>query len=132
MTKRFQKSMSVRLSVCNANKKAYFAFIIDSRIIIRISGERAYHPLQENATPKFLKKMFFKNLGRIFEKLRNACSLIINSRIISCISDERAWHLLQENKVIFSKVYIFQFSTEFLKNYILAHYFCVIGSRRIF
>ena len=50
MTRRFQKSVSpsVPLSVCNANKKAYSSFIIDSRIIIRISDKRAYHPLQEN------------------------------------------------------------------------------------
>ena len=38
----------VRLSVCNANKKAHSSFIIDSRKIIRISDERVWHPLQEN------------------------------------------------------------------------------------
>ena len=35
-------------SVCNANQNAYSSFIIDSRIIIRISDERAWHSLQEN------------------------------------------------------------------------------------
>ena len=60
MTRRFKKSVGpsvrlsvsvclcVRLSVCNTNKKAYSSFIIDSRKINRILGERAYHPLQEN------------------------------------------------------------------------------------
>ena len=52
MTKRFQKSVgpSVRLSVrpfVTRTKKAYSS-IIDSRKIVRISGERAHHPLQEN------------------------------------------------------------------------------------
>ena len=42
---------SIRLSVCpfaTLTKKNYSSFIIDSRKIICISGERAYHPLQEN------------------------------------------------------------------------------------
>ena len=49
MTRRYQKSvgLSVRLSVCNANKKKHSS-IIDSRKIIRISDERVWHPLQEN------------------------------------------------------------------------------------
>ena len=42
-----KKCRSVRLSVSNANKKAYSS-IIDSRKIIRISGERVWHPLQES------------------------------------------------------------------------------------
>ena len=49
-TRRFEKmgvSSSVCLPVCNTNKKTY-SFIIDSRKIIRISGERVWHPLQEN------------------------------------------------------------------------------------
>ena len=42
-----KKCRSVRLSVCNANKKkAHSSFIIDSRKIIRISDERVWHPLQ--------------------------------------------------------------------------------------
>ena len=48
MTRRFQKSVGP--SVCpfvTLTKKAYSS-IIDSRKIIFISGERAYHPLQEN------------------------------------------------------------------------------------
>ena len=57
MTRRFQKSVgpAVRLSVClpvcpfvTLTKKAYSSFIIDSRKIVRISGGRAWHPLQEN------------------------------------------------------------------------------------
>ena len=49
MTRRFQKSvgLSIHLSVCNANKKAYSSFIINCRKIIHIPGERAYNPLQE-------------------------------------------------------------------------------------
>ena len=56
------------MSVYDANKKAYSS-IIDSRKMIRISGERAYHPLQENKEI-FSKKCFFNILERIFEKLR--------------------------------------------------------------
>ena len=52
--------MSVCLSGCNANKKAYFSFIIDSRKIIRVSHERAYHPLQEN------EEVFSKNIFQKF------------------------------------------------------------------
>ena len=50
-----KKCRSVRLSVCNANKKAYYSFIINSRKIIRISAERGYNPLQENGA-MFSKK----------------------------------------------------------------------------
>ena len=69
MTRRFQKSVgpSVRLSVCNANKKAYSSFIIVSRKIIRMSCVRAYHPIQENEET-FSKNIYFsKILERIFE-----------------------------------------------------------------
>ena len=61
MTRRFQKSVDpyICLSVYNANKKAYSS-IIDSRTIIRIYGERGWHPLQENETI-FSEKIFFKN-----------------------------------------------------------------------
>ena len=64
MTTRFLKSVGpyVRPSVCNANKKAYSSFIIDSRKIIRISGERVWHPLQENEAI-FSTKYFSKILG---------------------------------------------------------------------
>ena len=53
MTRRYQKSVSpsVCLSVCpfvTLTKKVYSSFIINSREIICISGERAYNPLQEN------------------------------------------------------------------------------------
>ena len=62
MTRRFQKSVgpSVCQSVCSANKKAYSSFIIDSRIIIRISDERAYQPLQENKA--VFPKIYFSKL----------------------------------------------------------------------
>ena len=74
MTRRFKKSVgpsvrpSVRLSVCpfiTLTKKAYSSFIIDSRKIIRISGERVWHPLHENEAI-FLKKIFFKNIRANF------------------------------------------------------------------
>ena len=60
--RRFQKS--VGSSVCPSVtllKKAYSSFIIDSRKIIRISGERVWHPLQENEVI-FSKKYFSKIL----------------------------------------------------------------------
>ena len=91
------------------HKNSCFSLIINSRIVIRISDERAWHPLQENEMI-FSKKYFSKILDRIFEKIRictkNACSFfIINSRIIIRISDERVWHPLQEKEAIFSKNY---------------------------
>ena len=73
MTRRFQKSvgpfvrpsvcLSVRLSVCNPKKNAYSSFIIDNRKIIRISGEGAYNPLQEN------EAIFSKNFRANFRKI---------------------------------------------------------------
>ena len=65
-----KKCRFVRLSVCPfvTLTKNYF-FIIDSRKIIRISGEKAYYPLQENEAI-FKKYIFLKNLDQIFEKLR--------------------------------------------------------------
>ena len=95
------KCRSVRLFVCNANKKAY-SFIIHSRIIIRISGERVWHSLQENKAIFSKHFHIFKNFRPNFRKTtylrKNACSsFIINSRIIISISDERNWCPLQEN-----------------------------------
>ena len=61
MTRRFQKSVGP--SVCpfvTLLKKAYSSVIIDSRKIIRISGERVWHPLQE------MRRYLLKN---IFQKL---------------------------------------------------------------
>ena len=63
-----------------------------SKIIVRISDERASHLLQENEAI-FLNN-YFKNLGRISDTYvlhDNAyASLIIDSRIIMSILDERA------------------------------------------
>ena len=62
MTRRFQKSVGPSAcSFVTLTKKAYSSFIIDSRKIIRISGERAYHLLQENEAI-FSKKYFSKIL----------------------------------------------------------------------
>ena len=70
MTRRFQKSVGP--SVCNA-KKDYSSFIIDSRKIIRISGERAYRLLQENET---IFEQIFEKLG-ICIKIPASPSLLI-------------------------------------------------------
>ena len=70
MTRRFQKSVGP--SVCpfvTLTKKAYSSFIIDNRKIIRISGERVWHPLQENEAI-FSKKIFFKSFRPNFQKNR--------------------------------------------------------------
>ena len=58
--------LSVCLSVCNA-KKAYSTFIMDSRKIIRISGERAYNPVQENEV--IFNKIVLKNFRLNFRKI---------------------------------------------------------------
>ena len=51
-----------------AQEKACSFFIINSRIIIRISDERVWHPLQEKEA--ILSKNYFSNiLDQIFEKL---------------------------------------------------------------
>ena len=42
-------------------------YIIDSRKIIRISGERAWHPLQENETIFF--NLYFFNFPQNFRKI---------------------------------------------------------------
>ena len=68
MTRRFQKSVGP--SVCpfvTLTKKAH-SFIINSRIVIRISDERVWHPLQEKEAI-FSKNYFPKILDQIFEKL---------------------------------------------------------------
>ena len=91
MTRRFKKSvgpsvclsecLSVRLSVCNANKKKPTPpSLLTVEKIIRISGKRAYNPLQENEAI-FSKKYFSKILQQIFEKLRIAqkCLLLLHS-----------------------------------------------------
>ena len=68
MTRRFQKSVGP--SVCpfvTLTKKAYSS-IIDSKKIIRISGERVWHPLQENKAI-FSKKYFSKILRANFRKI---------------------------------------------------------------
>ena len=59
ITRRFQKSVDP--SVCNANKNAYY--IINSRIIICISDEGTWHPLQEN------EAMFSENKINRFSKI---------------------------------------------------------------
>ena len=64
--RRFQKSVGPSVCLCLSVRpiviitKAYSSFIIDSKKIIRISGERAYHPLQEN------EKIFSKNIFQKF------------------------------------------------------------------
>ena len=52
------------------HKNACFSFIINSRIIIRISNERAWHPLHENEAI-FSKKYIFSIFDGTFEKLRS-------------------------------------------------------------
>ena len=42
--------------------------LLNSRIIIRISGDRVWYPLQENSD--IFKKLFSQLFDRIFEKLR--------------------------------------------------------------
>ena len=60
MTRRFKKSVGPYVCLfVTLTKKADFSFIIYSRIIIRISDERVWHPLQENAAI-FQKNVFQK------------------------------------------------------------------------
>ena len=66
MTRTFQKSVGP--SVCNVNKKAYF-FIINSRIIIRISDARGWHPLQESEAIFSKIYKYFFNFRRNFRKI---------------------------------------------------------------
>ena len=60
-----KKCRAVRPSVCpfvyNAHKNAYSS-IIDSRIIICISDERVYHPLQENGKLSRLRAQVYSVL----------------------------------------------------------------------
>ena len=62
---RFKKSVGP--FVCpfvTLTKKAYFSFILHSRKIIRVSGERAYYPLQENE--EIFSKKYFSNFRANF------------------------------------------------------------------
>ena len=68
MTRRFQKSIGPSVCPFAMLTKKASSSIIDSRKIIRISGERAYHSLQENEAI-FSKNYCSKILDRIFEKL---------------------------------------------------------------
>ena len=66
MTRRFQKSVGP--SVClfvTLTKKAYSS-IINSRKIIRISGNRAWHPLQENEA--IFSKIIFQKFKSEFSE----------------------------------------------------------------
>ena len=103
-----RKFRFVRLSVSNANKKAYSSLIINSRILIRISNIKVWHLLQENKAI-FKKYIFFNNFRPNFRKLRiclkYAYSSSINSRIIICKSDERAWLSTRKLSNIFN-IYI--------------------------
>ena len=47
--------------MCNANKSSCLSFIINIRIIIRISEERGWHTLQENENNLKIKTKFSKN-----------------------------------------------------------------------
>ena len=82
MTRGFQKNvgpsalLSVCPSVCNANKKTYSSFIIDSRKIICISGERVWHPLQENKL-YFQKIYILLKSSTEFSKKMRFCSLLL-------------------------------------------------------
>ena len=72
MARRFQQSVGP--SVCplvTLTKKAYSS-IIDRGKIIRISGERAYHPLQESEAI-FKKKILFKNFKPNFGNILLLC-----------------------------------------------------------
>ena len=70
MTRRFKKSVAP--SVCPfvaLTKKAYSSFIIDSRKIICISSERAYHSLQKKKLSDIFKNIYISQiLDRIFKK----------------------------------------------------------------
>ena len=50
------------------------SFIINSRITIRISDERAWHPLQK--MKRYFLKVYFSIVDGIFEKLRS-CLLLL-------------------------------------------------------
>ena len=65
-----KKCSSIRPSVCpfvTLTRKAYSSFIIASRKISCISGERVWHSLQKNEAI-FSKKCFLKILEGIFKK----------------------------------------------------------------
>ena len=80
------KKVSVRPFV-TLTKKAYSSFIIDSRNIICISGERAFHPLQENEAI-FSKNIFF-NCRRNFRKITFLLTTSVLCGSIFCVSGER-------------------------------------------
>ena len=71
-------------SVCpfvTLTKEAYFSFINNSRITIRISGERAWHPLHENEA--ILKKIVFNNYRPICRKILCLKKILIPPSLIT-------------------------------------------------
>ena len=65
------------------HKNSYFSFIVNSRIIVRASDERAWHSLQENDA--ILKK--YAELSKNYVLAYYFC--VIGGRIMFCISGER-------------------------------------------
>ena len=78
--------MSVRPPIWNAYRSAYSSIIINSGVIICISGERAWHPLQENEAT-ISKNYFLIVLDRIFEKV--CCNVILLLKV-ECERDQRS------------------------------------------
>ena len=69
------------------HKDACFSFIINSRIIIRISDERAWHPLQENEAI-FSKNIFF-NCRRNFRKI----TLLLSTSVLLAVEGYFAYQV---------------------------------------
>ena len=109
----FQKSVGP--SVCNANKKAYFSFIIDSR---KNNSHIRWKGLL-SSTRKWdyiFNKIFFKNFTANFRKflclnkMPTPPSFIINSRIIICISDKKKLGIFYKKMKWY--FYVSQFTVE--------------------
>ena len=99
-------SLSVWPFVCYANKNAYDRFIIGIRIIIRISDERVWHPLQENKVIFSKKYIYFNNFTSNFRKINfflTTFALLAVERYFAYQLRERGWLPLQDIKCNFWK-----------------------------
>ena len=116
--------LSVLLFKCNANENAYSSSVINRRILIRISGERAWHPpLQENEAMhlKNIFKSFKPNFRRIAYLHKKHTPLFT---VAWWFSYQRKWFgiLYKKMKRYFQTIIVQKFCTEFSKknSYLLA------------
>ena len=104
-------------------------YILDNRIIICLSGEMAWHPLQENEAI-FSRNNFSTTLKRFSKNYVASYFWVIGSGVTFCISGEKDWCPMQENCNFWRK-YFLHLDWIFEKNLIFAYSSFSIDSNMI-